>query len=91
MSPVPTPVPTATLIPGFTPKVDPSISGKVPSAAVSYALANPAKVRGWGLLLNPAVPFHPLYNPHRTCLTLTNPGVPYAPVFNDLVFKAGCP
>jgi hypothetical protein len=63
----------------------------VPSAAVSYALANPDKIRGWGLLFNPAVPFHPLFNPYRTCLTLTNPGVPYAPVFNDLVFKAGCP
>jgi len=75
----------------MTPKVDPIISGTVPAPAIANALANPTKIGGWGLLMNPAVPYHPLYNPYWTCLTLTNPGVPYAPVFNDLVFRAGCP
>jgi hypothetical protein len=90
----PLPLPTATPAgaggPG-APEVDPRVVGRVPVAAVNAALADPSRVRGWGVPRNRNLPWHPVFNPFRTCLSLRNPASPYHPLFNGLEFKAGCP
>jgi hypothetical protein len=91
-----TPPPTATPVrawcggPGDAPMVDPHIRGRVPAAAIADALANPDTVSGWGQRRNPGVPYHVLYNPCRTCLTLRNARIPYHPAFNGLIYSASC-
>jgi hypothetical protein len=93
----PTPVPTAT-VPGGggggggpVPEVGTGLSSRVPQSVIDAAMANPQDVPGWNQLRNPNAPFHPVYNPYRTCLTLQNPNQAYHPVFNPVVFRAGCP
>ena len=85
-----TPVPT--LDPGAPGAPHPirGLAGRAPTAAIAAALADPGRVYGWGMPRNPNIPYHPIFNPYRTCLQLRNMGVPYHPVFNPLVFTAGC-
>lgn len=69
---------------------DTRLGGRVPSADVAAALANPDQIAGWGVPRNPNIPYNPYLNPYRTCLTLRNLAVPYHPTYNKLVYKAGC-
>jgi len=94
-----TPPPTATVITGPTtvptegpgrPHVCEFVLNRVPTAAISRALANPQLVRGWGELANPSAPPSP-YNQLRRWLSLHNISAPFHPLHNTLVFKAGCP
>jgi hypothetical protein len=62
----------------------------VPRVILDRAVADPAGVDGWGQRRNPGVPFHVLYNPCRTCLTVRNPNVPFHPVYNALTWSASC-
>lgn len=88
-APTPRPTPSPTPGPTFTPMVCPGLSGRVPSAVIADALANPAKIGGWGEPQNPSLPPGPS-NPPRVWLTVRNPGVPYAPLANDVLYRAGC-
>jgi len=90
-SPVPTVPATPTAVPA--PPVDcicRGILGRVPPAVVADAAANPDRVRGWRLPLNPNKPVGP-DNPLRTCLSITRPSVPYHPIWNTVTWKVGCP
>jgi len=53
-------------------------------------MANPSRVYGWNLTRDPNVPYHPVYNPYRRCLSLRNPNLAFHPVFNDLVYTDRC-
>lgn len=66
------------------------VRGRVPTAVIDSALANPAQVRGWGELCNPALPPSPS-NILRTSLSIQNIAAPYHPLSNPLVYKCGCP
>jgi len=57
--------------------------------AIADALANPAKVAGWGQPCNPSLPPGPM-NPPRTTLGLKVPGKPYHPLYNGLQYTCGC-
>lgn len=67
-----------------------ALLGKVPPAAVSDALANPAAVFGWRQPANPALPPGP-NNPLRVWLSVRDLGKAYHPIFNPLIYKVGCP
>lgn len=62
---------------------------KVPQATIEWALANPSRVYGWQVLLDPGKPEQPP-NPRRGCLDLQNRGIPFHPLFNSVVWRAGC-
>lgn len=87
--PSPTPSPTVAAA-GGGPQVGRDLQGRVPPAAINQAMADPSRVAGWGMPMNPNRPVGP-DNPLRTCLALRNPNQPYHPIFNGLVFKASCP
>ena len=70
---------------------DTRLAGRVPSADIAAALANPDTVAGWMTPRNSSLPYDPYFNPYRTCLSMRNVAVPYHRTFNPLVFKAGCP
>jgi hypothetical protein len=92
-SPVPTVPATPMAPPAPEPAVDCICRGvlrQVPPAVVADAVANPDRVRGWRLPLNPNTPVGP-GNPLRTCLALARPSVPYHPVWNTVTWKVGCP
>jgi hypothetical protein len=82
---VPTPVPTAAM-----PQACPQLTGRVPDAVVTGALANPESIQGWGQPANSSLPVSP-QNRLRTRLSLKDYGKPYHPIYNSVVFKAGCP
>jgi hypothetical protein len=92
----PTPLPASpTRPPSPTPADDEAfvcnqIVRRVPPAAISAALANPAAVYGWMDPANPALPPGP-NNPLKRWLSLSNLNKAYHPIFNALVFKVGCP
>lgn len=86
----PTPRPTATPLVPLDPQACTFVTGRVPSAAIADALANPRRVSGYGEPANPSIPPGP-NNPPKQYLTLLNPGVPWHPLSNSLVYKAGCP
>lgn len=97
--PSPTPSPTATLTPSPTPDVTPNpyqpnvcdfILGRVPAAVITWALANPHLVHGWGELANPNAPRSP-FNQPRTWLSLQNIAAPFHRLQNSVTYKAGCP
>jgi hypothetical protein len=70
--------------------VCPRTLGVVPKVAIDRALVDPASVDGWGQRRNPGVPFHAIFNPCRTCLTVRSASVAYHPVYNGLVWSASC-
>ena len=65
------------------------VRARVPSAVVANALANPEKIAGWGLPLDPSKPPSPA-NPPRECLTLRTESLDYHPLFNAPMWKVGC-
>lgn len=65
------------------------VRDRVPPAVVEHALANPTRVFGWRILLDPGKPDQPP-NPRRACLDLQNRGVPFHPLFNGVLWRAGC-
>lgn len=65
------------------------VSAGVPPAVIASALANPARILGWGQRLDPGKPAGPA-NPLRQCLNLSNPGIAYHPLFNTVVYEVGC-
>lgn len=67
-----------------------SLTGRVPVAAISDAVANPEQVNGWRQPSNPALPPGPS-NPRRLWLSMLDLGKPFHPIFNPLIYKAGCP
>ncbi len=85
---VPVPDPTPTPEPG--PCVCALARDRVPSAAISAALADPASVAGWRQLRDPGKPAGP-FNPPRECLSLHQSSIPYHPLYNGLEWHAGCP
>lgn len=96
-----TPGPTATLVPMPSPtpggaasaqtyRVCPQVSKVIPQGVQDAAVAEPWRVYGYGLKSNPNIPFHPLWNPYRTWLSLRDPRQPYS-VCNMPVWKSGCP
>ena len=92
---VPTLAPRPTPTPGgmastLTYRVCPQIAGKIPAAVEVHAVAAPWEVYGYGMLRNPNVPYHPMWNSYRTWLSLRNMSVPYSRC-NSVVWKAGCP
>ncbi len=92
---VPTLAPPPTPTPGgvastLTYRVCPQTTGKIPPAVEVHSVAAPWEVYGYGMLRNPNVPFHPMWNTHRTWLSLRNPNVPHSRC-NPVVWKAGCP
>jgi hypothetical protein len=89
-TPQPRPTPTPGPATGLTYQVCPQIVNKVPAAIQQEALASPWKVYGYGQRLNPNVPYHPLWNPYKTWLTILDYGKPWNPC-NPIVWKAGCP
>lgn len=89
-----TPVPRPTPTPGggassATYRVCPRMSTRIPAAIQAQALAEPWSIAGYGRLLNPNKPYHPLWNTYRSSLMLRNPNVPYS-ICNTAVWKAGC-
>jgi len=88
--PTKTPVPTTTATPGDGARACDFIKGRVPPAVIAAALANPTRVQGWNLLMNPSAP-ESVYNQRRRMLSLQNIGVPYHMLYNPVVYKAGCP
>lgn len=89
-TPMPRPSPTPGPATGLNYRVCPQIVNRVPAAVQQDALATPWKIYGYGMLLNPSVPSHPVWNGYRTWLTLLDYGKPWHPC-NPVVWKAGCP
>jgi len=87
-TPTAAPTPTPTPLAAGGPQLGPSLTGRVPAAAIAAALADPSSVWGWNVPCNPNVPVGP-HNPLRRTLRLQNPNVPYHPLFNGLVFACG--
>jgi len=94
-----TPRPTAVPLPSPTPggvastlsyDVCPQYAGEIPPAVLTNAVAAPWEIYGYGMLRNPNVPHHPLWNTYRKWLSVRNPSIPYS-VCNPVVWKAGCP
>ena len=85
-SPTPGPSPTTVTAPGACEIV----YGRVPTAAINAALANPERVFGWGMLANPNLPPSPV-NPPRKRLSLRTISKPYSAEGNPLIYKVGCP
>lgn len=65
------------------------VRDRVPPDVVEHALANPTRVFGWRVLLDPGKPDQPP-NPRRACLDLQNRGIAYHPLFNGVLWRAGC-
>jgi len=65
------------------------VRDQVPAATIEHALANPARVFGWQILLDPGKPDQPP-NPRRACLDLQNRGIHFHPLFNGVLWRAGC-
>jgi hypothetical protein len=70
-------------------RVCPVVSQRVPAVVVANALANPQRVYGWGMPVDPGKPVSPA-NPLRTSLSLRNVGIPYHPIWNSVVWRSGC-
>ena len=96
-----TPGPTATSRPVASPTpggaaaaqtyhVCPQLLKAIPQAVQDAALAEPWRVRGFNEKSNPNIPFHPLWNPYRTWLSLRDPRQPYS-ICNTPLWKSGCP
>lgn len=96
-----TPGPTATLVPRPSPtpggaastqtyRVCPQLSTVIPQSVQDLAVAEPWRINGYGQKANPNIPFHPLWNPYRTWLSLRDPRQPYS-ICNLPVWKSGCP
>jgi hypothetical protein len=83
----PTPGPTTVIPVG---NVCAFIQGRVPSAVINAALAQPDTVSGWGSLCYRNRPPGP-FNGMRQWLTLRNIGAPYHRLGNPLVYSCGCP
>lgn len=82
--PGPTPTPTHPL-----PQLCPGLAARVPAAAISQAMNDPASVNGWGERCNPGQPPGP-WNGPRTRLTLHNSGVAFHPLYNSVEWSCGC-
>ena len=65
------------------------VRDRVPQSVIEHAVANPARILGWQLLLDPGKPDQPP-NPRRACLDLRNRGIPFHPLFNRVLWRAGC-
>jgi len=86
----PTPRPSATPLVPLIPQACAFVTGRVPSAAIADALANPRRISGFGEPANPSLP-PGANNPPRLYLSLLNTGVPWHPLSNSLIYKVGCP
>jgi hypothetical protein len=88
------PLPTVTPVPTSDQPGEPQlcefIVGRVPQAAVNFALSNPAAIGGWGDLCYPNRPAGP-FNGFREYLSLRNLGAAYHPLYNNIVYGCGCP
>ncbi|MBK7780370.1 MAG: hypothetical protein IPJ58_06195 [Ardenticatenia bacterium] len=100
---IPTTVPTLTstvvptvVVPIASPtaagvaKVCPQLRGKVPEWVIAAALADPARVMGYRLAVDPGKPVSTA-NPERTWLSLHSYGKAYERLSNGVEFKGGCP
>lgn len=87
---LPPPSPAAPTSPPSAARVCPQLAGRAPAEAIARALAEPARVMGYGLLVDPGKPASPA-NPRRSWLSLHSYGKPYAALGNALEWKGGCP
>jgi hypothetical protein len=94
-----TPYPSPTPLPSPTPggmastlpyRVCPQMASKIPAEVQQTALAQPWMVYGYNMRQNPNIPYHPLWNPYRSWLSLRDWVYPYGPC-NTVVWKSGCP
>jgi hypothetical protein len=70
--------------------VCPQILGRVPPAVIADGLANPRRVYGFGMRLDPNKPAGPM-NPPRRWLSMRDLGTPFHVTYNTIEFKAYCP
>lgn len=89
LRPMPSPTPGGAAA-AQTYHVCPQLLKAIPQAVQDAALAEPWRVRGFNEKSNPNIPFHPLWNPYRTWLSLRDPRQPYS-ICNPPLWKAGCP
>jgi hypothetical protein len=82
--------PTAGPTPVGVAKVCPQLRGKVPEPVIAAAMADPARVMGYGLRVDPGKPLSAT-NPERTWLSLHSYGKAYERLSNGVAFKGGCP
>ena len=100
---IPTTVPTLTstvvptvVVPIASPtaagvaKVCPQLRGRVPEPVIAAAMADPARVMGYRLAVDPGKPVSTA-NPERTWLSLHSYGKAYERLSNGVEFKGGCP
>lgn len=87
--PMPSPTPGGVAA-AQTYKVCPQLLKAIPQAVQDAAVAEPWRVYGFNQKSNPNIPFHPLWNPYRTWLSLRDPRQPYS-ICNTPLWKAGCP
>ncbi|MFN8423695.1 MAG: vWA domain-containing protein [Anaerolineae bacterium] len=85
----PTPAPTSTPPDAGDPAPCPRLAARLPRAAIDAAMAEPARIGGWGVPCRAGQPVGPS-NPLRRWLDLRNSNQPWHPVFNGVVFKCGC-
>lgn len=86
----PRPSPTPGPATGLAYRACPQLGRKVPPMVQQQAVSEPWQLYGYGMLQNPNVPYHPIWNPYRTWLSLLDYGKPWNPC-NPIVLKAGCP
>lgn len=84
VTPTPTPPP-----PAPDAKSCPRLDMRVPRAVIDAALANPARINGWGQRCWHHLKASP-FNPLREYLDIVNPNKPYDPLYNPVIFKCGC-
>lgn len=89
LAPPPAPTPGG-MASTLTYRACPQTTGKIPPAVEVHAVAAPWEIYGYGMLRNPNVPYHPMWNSYRTWLSIRNPNVPYSRC-NPVVWSAGCP
>lgn len=82
--------PAASPIPSSAAKVCPQLRGKAPDSVIATAMADPARVMGYRLAVDPSKPVS-AWNPERTWLSLHDYGKPYERLSNGVEFKGGCP
>lgn len=82
--------PTAGPTPVSVAKVCPQLWGRVPEPVIAAALADPTRVMGYGLRVDPGKPLSAT-NPERTWLSLHSYGKAYERLSNGVEFKGGCP
>jgi hypothetical protein len=87
---VPRPTPTPGPATSLTYRLCPQLARLVPATVQAQVASVPWDLYGYGMLRNPNVPYHPVWNTYRTWISLLDYGKPWGPC-NPVVLKSGCP